>query len=126
MHIVLQTILEVGSRCNLHRHGDETRGVERTRVQRQATQELVAFGRMGRFVGNAPDDDIGAVLIAQNHVGQLTLGILVSVGVGPCNGPIDGNLRPDENAHSLCLTHSIFVMGIMSKANEVTAQFLCP
>ena len=24
VHIVLQTILEVGSRCNLHRHGDET------------------------------------------------------------------------------------------------------
>ena len=81
---------------------------------------------MGRLVGDAPDDDVGAVLVACNHITQLCLCILEGLGVGPGDGPIDGNLRPDEDAHALCLTDGVFVVGIVCQTHEVAAQFLCP
>ena len=92
----------------------------------QSAQELVALGRVGSFVGNRPDNHVGTVLVAANHVGQLPFGILVSFGVFPCNGPVNGNLRPHQDSHTLSLAHGILVVWIVSQSDEVAAKFLCP
>jgi hypothetical protein len=50
---------------------------------------------VGRLVGDAPDDDIGVVVVAAYHIGELLAGILVGVGIGPCDGPVTGYLLDD-------------------------------
>ena len=58
---------------------------ERTGIFGKIAEELVAIGRVGRLIGNAPDDDVGAVVIAGNHVTQLVLGVLIGFGILPCD-----------------------------------------
>ena len=58
----------------------------------QAPEEVVALGRVGRLVGDAPNDDVGAVVVAADHIGQLLFGVGEGGGVLPGDGPIDGDL----------------------------------
>ena len=58
---------------------------ERTGIFGEVAEELVAIGRVGRLIGNAPDDDVGAVVVAGNHVTQLVLGVLIGFGILPCD-----------------------------------------
>ena len=55
----------------------------------EVAEELVALRRMRRLVGYGPDNDIGTVLVAAYHIGELTLSILIGLRIGPCNSPID-------------------------------------
>ena len=81
---------------------------------------------MWRLVGNRPDDDVGAVVVATNHVRQLLAGIVVGLRVTPGNRPIDGNFRPHQYTHAFGLAHHFLVVRIVSQTNEVAAQFLGP
>ena len=81
---------------------------------------------MGCLVGDAPDDDVCTVLVAQNHIRHLLLGIGVSLWIGPRNGPVARYLAPYEDAHALSLTNHILVVWIVCQTYEVTTQLLGP
>ena len=81
---------------------------------------------MGRLIGQRPDDDGGTIVVASYHVGELSLGILVGVGILPRDGPIDGDFRPQQETLSLSLAHGQFVVRIMGQSQEVTTQLTCP
>ena len=81
---------------------------------------------MGSLVGYAPDDYVGAVLVAAYHIGKLALGIGVGIGIGPGNCPIDRNLGPYQDAHLLGFTYHILVVGVVGQTYVVAAQFPGP
>ena len=70
----------------------ESGAIEASGMLSQATEKLIAFGRVGSLVGDRPNDYVGTVLVAADHVGELAFGVLVGLRVGPCNGPVYGYL----------------------------------
>ena len=65
-------------------------------------------------------------MVAADHIAELVLGVLVGLGILPRDGPVDGNLRPYQDAHFLCLAYHLLVVGIVGETYEITTQFLCP
>ena len=121
VHVVVQTIHVVGSACHLHRHRDEAGAVLCACICSESAEERVTLRGVGRLVGDAPDDDVGTVLVTCNHVTQLCLCIVESLGVCPCNCPINRNFRPYEDAHALSLLDGVFVVRIVCQTYEVAA-----
>ena len=116
----------VGGRCHLHCHADETSVIKRTGELGKRREEAVARLAVRSLIGYAPDDDVGTVLIASNHVAKLTFGILICVGILPGDGPVARNLAPHHDAHTFGFAHSMFVVRVVSQTHVVAAQFLSP
>ena len=110
----------------LERGGDEARGIERAGAFHQGGEELQARIAARGFVGDAPEDDRRAVLVARDHLGELLFGVAQRLGVLPGDGPVDGNLRPDEQAHLVGEAGHDFVVRIVRQADEVAVHFLGP
>ena len=121
VHVVLQTIVVVRRSSHLHGHRNEACGVLRAGISGQTAQELVALGRVRRLVGNRPNDDVSAVVVASNHIAQLCLSVLVGAEVLPGDGPIDRNLRPHQDAHAFGLANGVFVVRIVCQTYEIAA-----
>ena len=86
----------------------------------QVAQELVACCAVRCFVGHRPDDDAAPVLVAVHHVSQLTVRVAVGVGVIPVYGPVNGDFRPNHEAHLFGHAHHLLVM------HKVAVQLLGP
>ena len=79
---------------------------------------------MRGLVGDTPDDDVGTIMVASNHICKLLLSILEGLRISPIDSPIARNLRPYQNALTFSLAHHILVVRIMSQTNKITSQFL--
>ena len=58
----------------------------------EPAEECVTLLSVWCLVGDRPDDDVAAVLVAADHVVELAAGIGEGVVVSPGDGPVDGNL----------------------------------
>ena len=65
-------------------------------------------------------------MVATDHIGKLLLGIGKSVGVSPSDGPVNRNLAPYQDTHTLSLAHHLLVVRIVGQTHKVTTQFLSP
>ena len=110
----------------LHRGADQARAVQLAGLGDELAQELQTGRQAGRLVGHGPDDHVRAVAVADDHVRELVLCIGVGRGILPLDGPVDGNLIPDQQAHLLGGAHHRLVVRVMRQAHEVAAQLLGP
>ena len=92
----------------------------------QTTKEIIALSRMRSLVGNTPDNHVGTIMVASNHICELLLGILESLRISPCDSPITRNLTPHHNAHTFSFANHILIVWIMSQTNKVASQLLSP
>ena len=126
VHVVVQAVDVVGGTGHLHSHGDEAGGIEGAGVFGQIAQEGVALIGVWSLVGDAPNNDVGAVVVAAYHVGELLLGIVVCAGVGPGDGPVARDFAPYHYAHPFGLAYHVLIVRVVGQADKVAAQFLRP
>ena len=92
----------------------------------QTSKEVITLSRMRRLVSNTPDDDVGTIVVASNHIRKLLFRIFECLGIGPRDSPVARNLRPHHKPHTFCFTHHILVMRIVSQTDIVASQLLSP
>ena len=73
-----------------------------------------------------PENNRSFVAIAANFLAQLLLRLLEHRGVFKMLGPVDGDFRPDQDAHAVGRASHPLVMRIVDEAHIVAAQFARP
>ena len=110
----------------LHRRTNQADIIQTPDLVCQLGKECQARFTKRRFIGYRPDDNVTSILVTCNHITQLLFRILIGILILPMNSPIHRNLRPYQKSHALCLTHHLFIVGIMGQADKIASKLLCP
>ena len=105
---------------------DETGGVVLASIISKRGEEFGAVGIVGCLVGHGPEDDRGLVAVAADHLVELALGKSQGMWIVEVAGPVDGDLRPYEEAETVCSAGHALVMRIVCETGVVAAEFFYP
>jgi hypothetical protein len=96
--------------------------VELAGVGRQVRHERQALRNVRRLVRHTPDDDARPVAVAQHQLAQLIAGASQHIYVPELDVPVNGDFLPEKQAHPVGQARCVFVVGVVSEAQEVTSQ----